>query len=69
MDEDGMKMAEVKEMVRQGEYRVDPRAVADALLQRLRAVAAARASYPLPTMPARALTWSVRSRSVARERR
>jgi Anti-sigma-28 factor, FlgM len=69
MDEDGMKMAEVKEMVRQGEYRPDPRAVADALLQRLRAGAAARASYPLPTMPVRALTWSVRSRSVARERR
>ena len=30
MDEDGEKMADIKQRVRQGNYRVDTRAVADA---------------------------------------
>lgn len=40
--EDEAKMAEIKEQIRQGEYRVDPRAVADAIVRRLGALAAVR---------------------------
>jgi hypothetical protein len=42
MDEDGEKVAEIKNKVAQGEYRVDPREVADAVLRRVRELAAAR---------------------------
>jgi anti-sigma-28 factor FlgM len=42
MDEDREKVAEIKEQVAQGEYRVDSREVADAVLRRLRELAAAR---------------------------
>jgi hypothetical protein len=40
--EDEAKMAEIKEKIEQGEYRVDPRAVADAIVRRLGYIAAAR---------------------------
>jgi hypothetical protein len=45
MDEDGKKVSEIKSMIMQGEYRVEPVVVADALLRRLRDLAAARAEH------------------------
>jgi Anti-sigma-28 factor, FlgM len=42
MDEDREKVADMREQIRQGEYRVEPKAVADAILRRLRDLAAAR---------------------------
>ena len=51
MDEDGEKMADIKQRVRQGDYRVDTRAVADAVLRRLRDVTSARARYAPPAAP------------------
>lgn len=38
-----MKVGDLKELIEKGEYRVDPTTVADAILQRLRKGAAARA--------------------------
>jgi hypothetical protein len=43
MDEDHKKVADMSDKIRRGDYRVDPVAVADAILRRLRDVAAARA--------------------------
>ncbi len=43
MDEDREKVANIKARVQHGEYEVDPTAVADALLRRLRELANARA--------------------------
>ncbi len=43
MDEDREKMAEMRDIVQQGEYRVEPVAVAEAILHRLRELAVARA--------------------------
>jgi Anti-sigma-28 factor, FlgM len=45
MDEDHEKVADMSEKIRRGDYRVDPVAVADAILRRLRDVAAARAEH------------------------
>lgn len=45
MDEDGEKVSEIKTMIMQGEYRVEPLVVADALLRRLQDLAAARAEH------------------------
>jgi Anti-sigma-28 factor, FlgM len=42
MDEDHEKVADVRDQITQGEYRVDPEAVADAILRRLGELAAAR---------------------------
>jgi hypothetical protein len=44
-DEDRNKVADMTEKIRLGEYRVEPGAVADAILRRLRDVAAARAEH------------------------
>jgi anti-sigma-28 factor FlgM len=41
-----MDLAVLKEQIERGEYRVDPTAVADALLRRLRAFAQNECSYP-----------------------
>ncbi len=48
MDEDPKKVADMREQINQGEYRVDPTAVADAILRRLGEVAAARAEHVAP---------------------
>src|ERR1700731_4735521 len=49
MDEDrDQKMAEIKQRVQRGEYRVDPDVVADAILRRLREFAAVRAERDTP---------------------
>ena len=45
MDEDRKKVAEMSEKIRAGEYRVEPTAVADAILRQLRALAVARAEH------------------------
>jgi Anti-sigma-28 factor, FlgM len=45
MDEDHEKVADMSEKIRRGEYRVEPVAVADAILRQLRALAAARAEH------------------------
>lgn len=42
MDEDRETVADMSEKIRSGEYRVEPVAVADAIVRQLRAVAAAR---------------------------
>ncbi|MBV8998700.1 MAG: flagellar biosynthesis anti-sigma factor FlgM [Solirubrobacterales bacterium] len=41
-----MDAAVLKEKIERGEYSVDPKAVADALLRRLRLVAQNECSYP-----------------------
>ena len=51
MDEDGEQMADIKQRVMQGDYRVDTRAVADAVLRRLRDLASARATDATPAVP------------------
>jgi Anti-sigma-28 factor, FlgM len=43
MEEDHEKVADMSDKIRRGDYRVDPVAVADAILRRLRDVTAARA--------------------------
>ncbi len=43
MDEDREKVADMREIIEQGDYRVEPVVVADAILRRLRALAVARA--------------------------
>ena len=43
MDEDREKVADMREIIQQGEYRVEPVAVAEAILHRLRELAVARA--------------------------
>ena len=44
MDENGRKkVVEIKKKIARGDYQVDPRAVADAILLRLQALAEARA--------------------------
>jgi Anti-sigma-28 factor, FlgM len=48
MDEYGEKVAEIKDKVAHGEYRVDSREVADAILRRLRELAAARREHVQP---------------------
>lgn len=49
MDEDReQKVAEIKERVERGEYRVDPDVVADAILRRLWELAAERAERGTP---------------------
>ena len=49
MDQDReQKVAEIKQRVERGEYRVDPDVVADAILRRLREFAAARAKRVTP---------------------
>jgi Anti-sigma-28 factor, FlgM len=45
MDEDCEKVADMSERIRRGEYRVEPVAVADAILRQLRALAAARTEH------------------------
>jgi hypothetical protein len=45
MDEAREKMADVSEEIRRGEYRVEPVAVADAIVRQLRALAAARTEH------------------------
>jgi hypothetical protein len=45
MDEDPKKVTDMSDTIRRGDYRVDPVAVADAILRRLRDVAAARAEH------------------------
>jgi primosomal protein N'' len=42
MDEERYNLSQIKELVEQGQYRVDPSAVADALLARLRELAESR---------------------------
>jgi Arc/MetJ-type ribon-helix-helix transcriptional regulator len=49
MDDDReQKVAEIKQRVERGEYRVDPDVVADAILRRLRKLAAERAERAEP---------------------
>ncbi len=49
MDEDReQKVAEIKQRVQRGEYRIDPDVVADAILRRLRELAAVRAERDTP---------------------
>jgi hypothetical protein len=43
MDENRTSMAQIKEQIAQGKYRVDAQAVADAIVRLLRELAAARA--------------------------
>jgi hypothetical protein len=43
MDEDHEKVAGMRHIIEQGEYRVEPVAVAEAILRRLREVGVARA--------------------------
>lgn len=43
MDEDREKVADMRHIIEQGEYQVEPVAVAEAILRRLREVAVARA--------------------------
>jgi hypothetical protein len=45
MDEDHEKVTDMSDKIKRGDYRVDPVAVADAILRRLRDVAAARAEH------------------------
>jgi hypothetical protein len=45
MDEDHEKVADMRDQIREGEYRVEPKAVADAILRRLRDLAAARREH------------------------
>ncbi|MGA2927348.1 MAG: flagellar biosynthesis anti-sigma factor FlgM [Solirubrobacteraceae bacterium] len=45
------KMADLKEKVARGQYRVDPQAVADAILRRAHAAAAKRALGELRRRP------------------
>ena len=45
MDEDREKVADMSDKIRRGEYRVDPVAVADAIVRHLRALAAARTEH------------------------
>jgi Anti-sigma-28 factor, FlgM len=45
MDEDREKVADMAEKIRRGEYRVEPVAVADAIVRQLRALAAARTEH------------------------
>ena len=45
MDEDRKKVAEMSEKIRAGEYRVEPTAVADAIVRQLRALAIARTEH------------------------
>jgi len=45
MDADRKKVAEMSEKIRAGEYRVEPVAVADAILRQLRALAVARSEH------------------------
>jgi hypothetical protein len=61
IDQDGEKVAEVKHRVERGEYRVEPAAVADALLRRLRELAQARAEPVHPQEgPGRPISFSDR---------
>ena len=48
MDEDPKKVADMREQIKQGEYQVEPTAVADAILRRLGELAAARAEHVAP---------------------
>jgi Anti-sigma-28 factor, FlgM len=48
MDEDRKKVADMTDKIRRGEYRVEPVAVADAILRRLRDMAAARSEHVTP---------------------
>jgi hypothetical protein len=48
MDVDPKKVADMREQIKQGEYRVEPTAVADAILRRLGELAAARAEHVAP---------------------
>jgi anti-sigma-28 factor FlgM len=48
MDEDHEKVADMREKIEQGEYRVEPKAVAEAILRRLRDLAAARSEHVGP---------------------
>jgi hypothetical protein len=67
MNQDGDKMADIKERVRQGDYLVDPCAVADALLRRLRERAAAQTLYAVPELSTPALiTLNAHTQSVRR---
>jgi Anti-sigma-28 factor, FlgM len=43
MDEDREKVADMRDIIQQGDYRVEPVAVAEAILRRLRELAVARA--------------------------
>jgi hypothetical protein len=43
MDEDREKVADMRDIIQQGDYRVEPVAVAEAILRRLRDLAVARA--------------------------
>jgi Anti-sigma-28 factor, FlgM len=43
MDEDHEKVADMRHIIQQGDYRVEPVAVAEAILHRLRELAVARA--------------------------
>ncbi len=43
MDEDREKVADMRDIIQQGNYRVEPVAVAEAILRRLRELAVARA--------------------------
>jgi anti-sigma28 factor (negative regulator of flagellin synthesis) len=44
MEESRKQMSEIKQAIEQGEYRVDAHAVADAIVRRLRELAAARSA-------------------------
>lgn len=57
MDEHRKKLADMAQQIRRGEYRVEPVAVADAILRQLRGPAAARSEHvcsdepPAPRTP------------------
>jgi len=48
MDEDRKKVADMTDKIRRGEYRVEPVAVADAIVRRLRELAAVRSEQVTP---------------------
>jgi hypothetical protein len=63
MDEERYKLSTIKELVQQGEYRVDTAAVADAVIDRLRELAASREQGRVRgTDPATAKPWQLQIR-------
>lgn len=71
MDQDREKVADIKAKVQHGRYEVDPTAVADALLRRLREDAQARAQWlrPIPdAVPNRRVRVDARIRKAIRPR-
>jgi Anti-sigma-28 factor, FlgM len=61
MDEDPEKVTDMREKIMHGEYRVEPTAVADAILRRLHELAAARDEHVAPDERARARRYEAQT--------